>query len=68
MSITRFQGWMWRSAAPALAVGVLLALSGPAAAQDMNDGAPVFAPDIALILQENCQVCHQPERSDRCRS
>ena len=60
MSRARFQGWMWRSAASALAVGVLLALSGPAVAQDINDGAPVFAPDIALILQENCQVCHQP--------
>ncbi len=56
MRSTRFQGWM-RSAAPALALGVLLASSGPAVAQD---SVPVFAPDIAVILQENCQVCHQP--------
>ncbi len=45
---------MW--ALPALALGLTLALSTPAAAQD----GPVFAPDIAVILQENCQVCHQP--------
>ena len=50
--------YIW--AAPALALVLLSALSGPAVAQNMNDGAPVFAPDIALILQENCQVCHQP--------
>ncbi len=60
MKFTRYQGWMWRSVAPALALGVLLALSGPAAAQNADQDEVTFAPDIALILQENCQVCHQP--------
>ena len=42
-----------------LALVLFLGLSAPAAAQDAAD-TPVFAPDIAVILQENCQVCHQP--------
>ena len=42
-----------------LALILLSGLSAPAAAQETAD-TPVFAPDIAVILQENCQVCHQP--------
>ena len=68
MSRARFQGWMWRSAAPALAVGVLLALSGPAVAQDMNDGAPVFAPASPSFSRRIARSAISPERSDRCRS
>lgn len=53
----------WRSivAVPALALALAFVVSGPAMAQDASQDEVTFASDIALILQENCQVCHQPD-------
>ena len=45
------------TAVTVLAFGVLVFSSDAATAQESS---PVFAPDVAIILQENCQVCHQP--------
>ena len=38
-----------------VALGLLVSTPEPGTAQDQV----VFSPDIAVILQENCQVCHQ---------
>ena len=38
-----------------VALGLVVSTPNQGAAQEV-----VFSPDIALILQENCQVCHQP--------
>jgi mono/diheme cytochrome c family protein len=56
------QRWIWRNmwAVPALALGIFAASPGGVVAQDAGADGPTFAPDIALILQQNCQVCHQP--------
>ena len=43
-------------AAAVVALGLLVSTPDQGAAQDQV----VFSPDIAVILQENCQVCHQP--------
>jgi len=51
------QGNSW-IAVPALALAVL-GLPGVANAQEGNP-APTFAKDVAPILQQNCQICHQP--------
>ena len=51
------KGTAW-IALPALALGVLLASPGVTAAQEA-DTAPTFAKDVAPILQQNCQICHQ---------
>lgn len=53
---------IWRTmwATSAVALGIFVALPNGAAAQDVAAGTPTFAPDIASILQQNCQVCHQP--------
>jgi mono/diheme cytochrome c family protein len=32
-----------------------------AAASQPGDGAPTFYADVLPILQQNCQICHQPE-------
>jgi len=45
-------------ALPALALGVFLASPGVATAQEGN-AVPTFAKDVAPILQQNCQICHQ---------
>ena len=44
-----------RGVLPAAAVAIAIA-HAPAAAQDR----PTFAKDVAPIIQQNCQVCHQP--------
>ena len=41
----------------------VVAGSAPAGAQDH----PTFARDVAPIVQQNCQICHQPGPSHRCR-
>jgi hypothetical protein len=41
-------------------VGLLASPEGSIAAQQTPDATPTFASDVALILQENCQVCHRP--------
>ena len=45
-------------AAGALALAVILALTGPVASQ--QSAAPTFTKDVAPILQEKCQACHRP--------
>lgn len=53
----------WRAMiAPAAMAGMALALvHGPAFASDPGvDEEVTFSRDIAPILQQNCQVCHQP--------
>ena len=42
--------------AAGVAAAIILALPAPAATQDH----PTFARDVAPIIQQNCQVCHQP--------
>jgi mono/diheme cytochrome c family protein len=53
-----------RGGARRVAVAVLgVALAWPVAASaatDPDPGAVTFARDVAPILQQNCQVCHQP--------
>jgi mono/diheme cytochrome c family protein len=41
------------------ALAALLTLADDASAQATQDGV-TFSRDVAVILQENCQVCHQP--------
>jgi hypothetical protein len=74
MARTQWQGWLWRGAwvgAPALAALALLGLNGQAisgegegrvalAADPDPDPVVTFAKDVAPILQQRCQVCHQP--------
>ena len=60
-----FEHRPWRKALtflPVLAVAALVASPGSAASLQLEDGAAevTFAGDIAEILQQNCQVCHQP--------
>jgi len=47
----------WWTGALALAGAVML--GGPLSGQ-MTDGQVTFAEDVASIIQENCQICHQP--------
>ncbi len=52
---------MWRSMGVGmLALGVLLALPGQAISAEQATDPVTFAKDVAPILQENCQGCHQP--------
>ena len=45
----------------ALTLAAVLAVSGSArAAEAEADYQPTFAKDVASILQQKCQVCHQP--------
>src|SRR5579864_467272 len=56
MTIPRFHG-----RPIGLVCGISLAVSGLAAAADSTTAKPVtFAKDIAPILQQKCQDCHQP--------
>ena len=43
----------------ALALAAVVMLGGPLSGQ-MTDGQVTFAEDVASIMQENCQICHQP--------
>ena len=54
--------WKALTFLPVLAVAGLVASPGSAASLQLEDGAAevTFAGDIAEILQQNCQVCHQP--------
>ena len=36
------------------------AVLGEALSAQMTDGQVTFAEDVATIIQENCQICHQP--------
>ena len=45
---------------PALVGLALAGFHGEASAQQGTDGPVTFARDIAPLLQENCQACHQP--------
>ena len=47
-----------RGAVVAGALALVVAFGYSPVQAQTTDG-PVFAPDIAVILQENCQVCHQ---------
>ena len=52
-----------RSPLPLIGVSVMLAFPGGAGAAssvDDPDDAVTFTRDVAVILQENCQICHQP--------
>jgi mono/diheme cytochrome c family protein len=53
MEGTRLNRW---GLAGALALAATVALGGSASAQDQV----TFAEDVAVIIQENCQICHQP--------
>lgn len=54
---TRQWAWMTLSS---LALFALLAVAVPAhAAADPDDDEVTFTKDVAVILQENCQICHQ---------
>src|SRR5690606_21393621 len=53
----------WTSTWLALPAVALLATAGAAHAANVTDPDPVevtYAKDVAPILQENCQLCHQP--------
>jgi len=54
MEGTRLHRWTL-----ALAIPAAFMLGGPLSAQ-MTDGQVTFAEDVASIIQENCQICHQP--------
>ena len=45
---------------PGLVAIALLAFQGEAFSQQGTDDAVTFTRDIAPLLQENCQECHQP--------
>ncbi len=52
---------MWRSMGVGmLALGVLLAVPGQAISAEQAADPVTFAKDVAPILQDKCQVCHQP--------
>ena len=56
------RGWgkLW-TALPLLASLALLGLPEPALSVQQGEGAEItYAGDVAEILQENCQICHQP--------
>jgi hypothetical protein len=44
----------------ALLGGLIASIGAPGLSAQAADGEVTFAKDIAIILQENCQVCHQP--------
>lgn len=55
--VNRAAGWTWL---PSLALIALLAAPAPGSALgDPDDDEITFAKDVAVILQENCQICHQ---------
>ena len=61
MTAARFDRRMWRSMGVGmLALGVLLVVPGQAISAEQATDPVTFAKDVALILQEKCQVCHQP--------
>jgi mono/diheme cytochrome c family protein len=64
MTALRFFRSVRRSAlmlAPIVALSVPAMAHGSAAAVDPDpDPAVTFAGDVAVIIQQNCQVCHQP--------
>ena len=65
MTGTRFCRRMWVGiGVVALALGALPALGGQATSAGQNgengDDPVTFAKDVAPILQEKCQICHQP--------
>ena len=55
-------GWcVVRTLLPSLASAAMLGLPGPAASIQLGDAPEVtYAAHVAEILQQNCQVCHQP--------
>jgi mono/diheme cytochrome c family protein len=57
MEVTRMQRWIM---AGALALGTTVVLGGSLSAQATTDRQITFADDVATIIQENCQICHQP--------
>ena len=62
MSKERTHHWMGSSiwvATPLLAVAALLSLPGQAVSQ-AADNSVTYARDVAPILQNSCQMCHQP--------
>ena len=59
MADAKFRAVRWRCAGVgALAVGLVLAVSGAVSAQDANDRV-IFTKDIAPIFQKKCQACHR---------
>ena len=51
----------WRIAhRSVMTLGAILALSAPALAADPANPQVTFSKDVAPILQEKCQQCHQP--------
>jgi mono/diheme cytochrome c family protein len=57
MEGTRVQRWIL---AGALALVSTVVLGGSLSAQATTDRQITFADDVATIIQENCQICHQP--------
>ncbi len=60
-SVTSRNGGRWR--VPAIALGALIlapSMGAAALPDDPVDDQVVFTRDVAPIIQENCQVCHQP--------
>ena len=47
-------------ATPFLAVAALLTLPGQAVSQAGADNSVTYARDVAPIIQNSCQICHQP--------
>ena len=61
MTDAKFHRRMWRSMGVGmLALGVLLVVPGQAISAEQATDPVTFAKDVAPILQETCQVCHQP--------
>src|SRR5205814_3933280 len=54
-----FQGWR-NLRSGVLVLGASLAVSGLASAADATAKPVTFARDVAPILQQKCQDCHQP--------
>ncbi|HIF06196.1 MAG TPA: hypothetical protein EYQ64_04405 [Gemmatimonadetes bacterium] len=56
--------WTRRTGAAAFAIAAAIVFHGPAQAQatfasSQNDAEVTYAADVAIIIQENCQVCHR---------
>jgi mono/diheme cytochrome c family protein len=53
--------WMWPMVAGTIAFVALLSVRSQAVGESQQPAAPpTFTKDIAPILQQKCQVCHQP--------
>ncbi len=59
-SVPSLRSWLAAAAVPALLVALAVAPDAVAAQEGHASTDVTFTRDVAPILQENCQVCHQP--------